>query len=244
MKVLAYIPLHYGKEYLSEAIKAIHNHVEKIVILYSSKPSFGHGTTLACPDTREEMYHQAKNTSHKVEWVDIDRSIGGEGAHRELVYQFASGYDLILAVDADEVWNEADLARCLSEAQRSNERYYGILGFVNFYRSFNTICLDHFAPIRITKLSGVANTTKNLHGTVYHFGYAQRDEIMKYKWSCHGHQDELRKDWMSQKYFGYQPEMTDLHPVAIGLWNPSPFDKANLPDILKGHPNYNKEIIN
>jgi hypothetical protein len=241
MRVLAYIPLHYGKEYLSEAIKSIHDSVEKIIILYTDKPSFGYSTGLPCPDTREEMFHQAKNTSHKVEWIEI--AAGKEGEHRELIHYYSHGYDLIVTVDADEIWSGEDLKRCLKQAYESHERNYGIAGFVNFYRSFNTVCIDHFTPIRIIKPSGIAGTMKVLNGTIYHFGYAQRNEVMRYKWSCHGHRDELRNGWMEHKYFGYVTGMTDLHPVAAGIWNPISFDKNTLPDFLKQHPNFNKEII-
>lgn len=241
MKVLAYIPLHYGKEYLSEAIKSIHDHVDKIIILYASKPSFGHGTDLACPDTREEMFIQATNTSHKVEWIDV--KAGSEGDHRNIIFQYSNDYDLILPFDADEIWDKEDLSRCLLQAYNSTERNFGILGFVNFFRSFNTVCIDQFTPIRIIKPSGIANTMKILKGTIYHFSLAQRDEVVKYKWSCHGHKNELRFGWMEEKYFGFKPGVMDLHPVAEGIWNPIPFDKNTLPENLKLHPNFHKEVI-
>ena len=35
IKTLAYIPLHYGKEYLEATIKSIDAHVDKILILYT-----------------------------------------------------------------------------------------------------------------------------------------------------------------------------------------------------------------
>lgn len=241
MKVLSYIPLHYGKEYLSEAIKSVHDHVDKIIVLYTPKPSFGFSTELQCPDRIEELYYLAKNTSHKVEWVTIEA--GAEGSHRDMVYKFSEGYDLILAFDADEIWDQEDLRRCLLEAYNSTEKYYGILGFINFYRSFNTVCLDQFTPIRIIKPGGADNTTKVLNAKIYHFSLAQRDETVKYKWSCHGHKNELRPGWMDEKYFGYTNGMVDLHPVANGIWNPVAFDKNCLPSILKEHPNFNKEVI-
>ena len=35
MKVSAYYPIHYGKEYLEASIKSIRDHVDEILILYT-----------------------------------------------------------------------------------------------------------------------------------------------------------------------------------------------------------------
>lgn len=242
MRVLAYIPLHYGKEYLREAIKAIENHVEKIIILYTDKPSYGHGTTLVCPDTREDLINTAVTTSMKVEWMDI--KAGTEGEHRNIIFQYGSSYDLILPVDADEVWDEESLVKCLHTAHERPEKRFGVIGHLNFYRSFQTVCRDSFYPIRIIKPGANNDDLFILQGKIYHFSYAQRDEVVRYKWSCHGHQNELRPGWLQDKFFGYKEGMTDLHPVAAGIWNPEKFDKNTMPEILKQHPNFNKEVIN
>ena len=48
---------------------------------------------------------------------------------------------------------------------------------------------------------------------------------------------------MEEKYFSWVPGMNDVHPVAIGLWNPQSFEKEMLPEVLKKHPNYDKWMI-
>ena len=55
MKVLAYIPILYGEEYLDACIKSIDDHVEKIVILYTDRPSYGHFSQAQCPETEDQL---------------------------------------------------------------------------------------------------------------------------------------------------------------------------------------------
>ena len=54
MKTLAYYPVHYGAEYLDASIRSISDQVDKIVILYTTHPSYGHGTSTPCPESESE----------------------------------------------------------------------------------------------------------------------------------------------------------------------------------------------
>lgn len=241
MRVLAYYPLHYGKEYLRESILSINDHVEKIVILYSSKPTFGFSTNVDCPESEQELMSIAMAASDKVVW--INRSFGTEGEHRSFINTFSQNYDLILAVDADEVWNQESLVDCLNQAMTGEARYTGIAGFRNFWRSFNHVCHDGFCPIRITKVQALNDKQNLIQGVVYHFSCAQSVKIMDYKYLIHGHKDEIRPNWLEVIYKQWKEGQNDLHPVSIGLWNATRFDKETLPEILKSHPNFNKEVI-
>lgn len=242
MKVYAYIPLHYGAEYLKQAIQSVDEFVEKILILYTDKPSYGFGTASPCPETEGELQAIASSASSKVVW--IKQNFEYEGAHRSYANQFAEDADLLLALDADEVWNRESLKECLEFAYNAPHKYTGITGFINFWKSFNYACYDGYAPIRITKIKANNMDQKHIGGKVYHFSCAQSLKMVKYKWEIHGHKDELRPDWM-EKYLAWTPEnnLLDLHPVAINLWNATPFDKEFLPDFMKTHPNYNKTLI-
>lgn len=241
MKVLAYYPLHYGKEYLAESILSINDHVEQIVILYSPKPTFGYYTQAECPETEAELKEIAESVSNKIVW--INNKFGSEGEHRSFIYSFAQNFDLVLAVDADEVWEEESLKQCLTHSYNSEKRYIGIAGFLNFWRSFNHVCQDGFCPIRITNLKAANNEQEFIHGIVYHFSCAQSEKIMDYKYLIHGHKDEIRSGWLETTYKKWQEGQDDLHPVSIGLWNAIKFDKKTLPSLLKTHPNYMKEVI-
>jgi len=66
---------------------------------------------------------------------------------------------------------------------------------------------------------------------------------MRYKLDIHGHKSELRPNWLEEKWLNWKEGISDLHPVSIGLWSTETFDKTTLPEILKQHINYNKDVI-
>lgn len=239
MKILAYYPLHYGKEYFEASLQSIVKVVDKIIILYTPTPSQGFATPYPVPDTREELREIALR--YNAEWVDGEW--GQENAHRSYIYQYADGYDLILAVDADEIWDENILVSSAKEALKSGAKYIGIRGFVNFWKSFNHACYDGFTPIRFVNLVGHGNFV--VDGKIYHFSCAQSYLTMRYKLSVTGHKDEIKPNWLEHVYLRWSKENNfgDLHPTAIGLWNACDFDKNSLPSILKRHPNFNKDAI-
>lgn len=245
-KTLGMCALHYGQEYLSEAIKSIDPYVDKIIILYSSKPSYGFGTSMECPESESDLQTTAFNASSKIEWHNV--SAYNEGSHRGLIYKFAEQgkYDGILVFDADEIMG--DLTEILPLCFASKKRHIGFSGYVNFWRSFNFACFDGFTPIRYINLNNNdANGCDVVPATVYHFSCAQKMEIMRYKLEIHGHKNELRKNWLTDIYEAWTPENNfgNLHLVSYipALWNAVPFDRETLPLILKNHINFNKDVI-
>jgi hypothetical protein len=83
----------------------------------------------------------------------------------------------------------------------------------------------------------------SINGTIYHFGYAQSKKIMDYKFDIHGHKNEIKKGWLENTYYGWEPGKINLHPTCDVWQEARPFDKNILPEILKLHPNFNKDII-
>lgn len=244
MRVLGYIPLYYGAEYLEACIKSMENHVEKIMIVYTPKPSQGHATHLTCHETEEQLKEIAFNASNKIEWHRGE--FGFEGEHRAYVLKYSKGYDLVFTLDADEIVEEKEIEQALKLAYESDKRHIGIAGFINFWRSFNFACYDGFIPYRIINLRNSESAgTGQVDLKIYHFSTAQNIETIRFKWNVSGHKDELRKNWIDDIYLKWTPDnqFNDLHPVAFGLWNATPFDKETLPEVLKQHPNFNKEII-
>lgn len=242
MRVAAYIPLHYGSEYLDVAIRSIDPCVEKIFIVYSKSPSHSHGTNLQCPDTEYSLKKIAYNASEKVEWHSYDR-FDFEGQHRNIGITLAKakGFDILVTVDSDEVWETEELNKAIKEAYTMDNSHIEIDGFIHFWRSFNHVCRDWFHPVRLLNLNSVNPARGTIRSTIYHFGYAQNEETMRYKLDIHGHKNELRQGWLEDKWLNWKVEEGDVHPVSIGLWNPESFDKTELPEILKNHPNYNKQ---
>ena len=129
MKVLAYIALHYGSEYLHYAIKSIDDYVDKILILYTEKPSYGQGTKMQCPDDQKTLEEIAFNASDKIEWVTIPPIIE-EHRHRKLGIEYANkhGYSLIMVVDSDEVWNPNEVEPAIKAAWDTGAQQIGVAG--------------------------------------------------------------------------------------------------------------------
>ncbi len=243
-KVIAYCPLHYGAEYLDAAIRSIAPFVDKIIMLYTSEPSYGHGTTLQCPETEAELFNIARGASNKVEWHNV--TAYNEGQHRGFIYKFADGYDGILAFDADEVFEPADIQSFIDYCHNSSCRYFGVDGYINFWKSFNHACYDGFRPIRYINLKNKDGQDLNAHCRIYHFSTAQRMPIMRYKLAIHGHKDEIRANWLRDIYEAWVPGMIvdkGLHLVSYDLWNAVPFDKSVMPEVLKRHANFGKQVI-
>lgn len=239
-KILGYTPLLYGKEYLRESLLSIRDHVDKHVILYTTQPSFGHGTESSCPDSEAEMKTIAEEVlGDKLIW--IRGAWGQEGAHRGEILRYSGGYDGILAIDADEVYCQKTLPTAIEMAMSSGKMYNGFGGYINFWRSFNHACYDGFTPIRFTNLRGESEGYAVVPCTVYHFSCAQRRDLMKFKTEIHGHKNEIRPNWLEEIYFG--DTMKDLHLTSIGLWDATPFDKTQLPESLKKHAYYNLDRI-
>ena len=243
MRVLGYIMLHYGMEYLEYAIRAIDPFCEKIMIFYTPKPSHGTWSGKECPENEEELKKLAYHASKKVEWVK--KQYMAENMHRREVFKYSKGYDLVLNADSDEVWDQAYLEDCLKQAVNTDSRYIGIYGFINFYRSFNWVVEDFFYPIRIHNLKSNKREVKTLKGKVYHFGYAQREEILRYKIGIHGHSGEWKPNWLENKWLNFDPlETSRMHPCSNDVWiQAKPFDKTMLPDMLKDHPYYDLDRI-
>lgn len=135
-RTLGFMTLHYGKEYLKESLLSIKGSVDKMVISYVRYPSHGTGTNIPCPD--EERY--MKDIAQEVFGDDLIWShnvmFSNEAEHRAERYRYADGYDLILTIDADEVLVSDEIERALKYAYLNHERYYGIKGYVNLWRSF------------------------------------------------------------------------------------------------------------
>lgn len=237
--------LFYGKEYLRESLMSIKNHVDKMVIAYTPEPSHGHSTISINPDSKDDMFRIAQMVlGEKLIW---DEGVyGNESHHRNRRYAFSEGYDIILTIDPDEVFKEDEVGQAINYAIVNPERYFGIHGYVNFWRSFNWACYDGFRPIRIENLRN-ENEQQN-HGcplTIYHFSTCQGRAVMNYKYKVFGHAGEIKPNWLESVHYAWTPENNfgDLHPVSIGLWNAVPFDKETLPGYLKEHANYGKVLV-
>lgn len=244
MKVIGYIPLHYGSEYLDACIRSMNDFVDKIIIIYTPNPSQGFSSEQSCPETKNQLEKIAHNASRKIKWVTSNFCT--EAEHRNFIYNHTKGYDLVFTLDADEIVEPADIDNSFRLAYDNKNRYIGSCEFKHFWRSFNHICTDGFIPIRITNLKNKSGSLGIVPLRIYHFSCAQSEKIIRYKWGVSGHSAELRENWIDNILYGWTKEnnLKFLHPVSKDIWGEAmPFDKNLLPEILKQHPNFNKKLI-
>ena len=245
MKVLAYVPIFYGLEYLEQTIKSLHDHVDKIVCLYTSKPSYGFDSVIKCPESEGDLRDLAHASSNKIHWKKINAR--NEGQHRNFAFNFSSGFDIMLTCDTDEIMEPNSLDSVIKRASETDSRYIGIDGFVNFWRDFDHIVVDWFHPVRFHNLRSRNMTQQDIKGTIYHMGYAQSEAIMRYKFEVHGHKNEIQKNYLDSKFYpwtGIGCGVEWLHPASTTIWQDAEkYDKNQLPELLKSHPNFDKELI-
>lgn len=242
-KVLGYAILHYGKEYWREALLSVVNHVDKFVVLYTDQCSQGHGTELSCPDSREELYKIAEEVlGEKLIWED--GVWGHEAHHRDAVTPHTQGFDVLVNVDADEVYNQEDLPKAIQKCFEGRFRYGIVKGFVNLWKNFKTQAKDEFRPVRFTNLNRTGGQ-EEIMCRIYHFSCAQSRETISYKWQISGHKDELRPDWFSiYDAWSAENRLKLLHPVSLGVWLEAvDFNPEEMPDFMRSHKNWGIENI-
>lgn len=251
ISVLGFCACHYFGDFAKEALESVKDFVDVMHISYSRKTSHGFAPPegVVNPDKEEDLYNIAKEIfGDKLIW-EVNESFTDEGTHRNERYKHSVGYSLILTVDLDEVYHQEELKKALEYAYTHEERWYGLCGYINFFRTMNYYVTDFFAPIRIENLTR-DNRLQNLSCplTVYHFSMCQREEIMRYKYAIFGHRDELKQDYLEKIFYAWTPEkikeVTFLHPTSNGIWGEAlPFDKTTLPENLKNHKYYNVDLI-
>jgi hypothetical protein len=248
-KVLAYMPLHYGADYLKYAIESVYTAVDEILILYTERPSHGHATDMGCPDTRERLQSEAwsVDAENKVHWYNGIWS--REGIHRDTAFDYAkqNGFDIVIALDSDEVWNTSMLKDLIQEVyDRKAEKC--LIWMRHLWRSFNYICDD---PMRQERIYYIGSDKTDLIyasqpvNQVWHFGYARQFVDVEYKISIHGHSGEWilpKQRWFEEKYKPFPP-VQDVHPTCVNTWNPVPFDRNELPKLMRSHPWFDLECI-
>ena len=191
--------LHYGVDYLPYALRSVAPLVDKQGVFFTPHPSHGHRVDAPPIESREELIDSIPTPEwDKLYWYDTNQ-FWQEGQQRDYALSIASeNTDLVLVLDYDEVWHVEVLERVLDHVWRANSARNWLINFsAHLWRSFNYACTDDGWPVRIidTRHSGgTAYVPKEL-GPIYHFGYAVSDAIMRYKWLCHGHKDELRPNW-------------------------------------------------
>lgn len=249
MKIVAFTALHYGIEYLDAAIRSVAPFVHEWHFAYSPVGSHGLRVPIQCPETGQQLRAAAEQAfsrsalQHNFTYNWYTENWYSEGQQRDSIQRHAPDADLIIVVDSDEVWAPEAIADALrvGAAQQTRD---GLVPFWHFWRSFGWMCSDAQRPVRLIRPHAPAGLTYHNLPPVYHFGYAQRPEIVRYKIRIHGHRNEWRRDWL-QRFEAWTPDgpHEDLHPVVYDLWTARPFAREQMPDILREHPYYERGLI-
>lgn len=245
MKVVAYTALLYGLDYYYYAIRSVIDYIDEYWVLYSDVGSHGSQASRPCPETRDQLYSVAQLVAgNKLHW--IDGRWAHEGLQRMTIHEVCPDADVILVLDADEIWPYSDkLPDLIYEAW--NKQYHDVrLPMIHFWRSLGRAVLhDPAFPTRI-----IVPKCGNHDGAtlgdkpICHMGYAQRPDIVQYKLETHGHRGEFRRDcdWFRDKFMANAQK--DVHPVGSVYWNPEPVNPWDyLPEMMKSHPYVGLEVI-
>jgi hypothetical protein len=247
MKVAAFTALHYGLDYLPYAIRSVVPFVDEWLIAYSPIGSHGYRTSVHCPEKVGPLFDCANAVTHEFGvplrwWSSTDWP--HEGFQRDSVYQHTDA-DLIIVVDADEVWQDGAVQQAIEHGKAMDVRH-GRVPFIHFWRSFNWACRDDARPIRLLRPGLPMGDYYADVDPVLHFGYAQTEYLTVYKWFVHGHKAELRQGWHDNTFKYWSPldgPFQDLHPTNKDYWTAEPYARSKLPKFMRSHPFYDKEII-
>src|SRR5690242_9195453 len=102
MRIVGLTVLHYGVDYLAYALRSVAGVVDAHYILYTPQGSHGHRTMARCPDTRHALYREAVRFTPNIRW--IDGNWRAEGEQRDAIFALEPNADLIVVVDADEIY--------------------------------------------------------------------------------------------------------------------------------------------
>jgi hypothetical protein len=245
-KTIAYTALHYGADYLAWAIRSIIDYVDEYWVLFSPVGSHGHSTSAVNPDHAADLFEIAQQAAgDKLRWYSASPyQWKTEGEQREYIHTLVPDADVILVLDADEIWSDG-LAEFAIDATTSAGYRDWRLPMIHYWRSFHCAILhDPAYPVRVICPKRERGDSVYLEATQYinHMGYAQRSEIVKYKLETHGHKNELRRDWYETRWL--PNAQADCHPVGSEYWNPETVNPLDyMPAWMAEHPYFDMEVI-
>jgi hypothetical protein len=250
MKIIAYTALLYGSDYLAYAIRSVIDYIDEYHVIYDASGTGSHGskTDRVCPDKRQVLYDIAQRAAgDKLRWHEGTWPY--EGAQRDAIYQYAPDADVILVLDADEVWPEC-LAKLPLEMEPLHRNVR--LPMVHFWRSFSRCVLhDPAYPVRVIcpksadgEVGIDSARLPDRRKAIAHFGYAQRPEIVEFKQHTHGHRGQWRTDidWFRERFMANAQH--DCHPVGSEYWNPEAVNPLDyMPSFMSEHPYFGLDVI-
>jgi hypothetical protein len=243
-EIKAITRLHYGADYLEQVIRSTEGFADKHIVVYTPVPTFGHYTHLPNPDTRDQLLDIAQRAAGKrLHWIE------GRVPEIAVALDAYDNIDILLELDADEVI-QPQLVRTILERYEAGlltHRQYR-LPMIHHWRSFSYACRNPGWPGRLylPKVGGDSIEYfegGEASGVIHHFGYCRRRADMEYKVQLSVHRPEWRAGWWENKYDAFPNDLADVHPCCVDMWNAEPYDKTQMPEIMRDHPYYNLEVV-
>lgn len=238
--VAAVTCLHFGKDYLPHAMRSVADVVDQFYVMYSPIPNHGvFDISHPCPDSRDDLMGAAFSVApDSTRWFEYDRwNSEGEQFKAAWPHAIDAGADVIVKLDADELWSPHLLADAIAHGIQQQAREIRV-PLVHYWRSFHKgFTGDPAAPGRIYLRefdSGeTAYAPPDAMGRIHHFGYALPVDLMRYKMRSHGHSREFTNpNWLDEVYIANR--QTDCHPIGSDAW--MSVEDITPPDFLMDHP--------
>lgn len=234
--------MHYGHTYLAASIRSVIDYISEYHVLYASEPSHGSTTYLPCPERGDDLRDIAQAAAgNKLHWHEGNWT--HEGLQRNAIYEFAPDADVIITVDADEIYTDKTWAMIDSERDYKGRSIK--IPFRHYWRAFHRAIIDDVAaPDRVIFPKGRADLhlTAGLDVAIQHMGYCQPADITRYKSLIHGHRGDWRADWFDTKFV--PNAQIDVHPTNHNYWNAVEVDPfEGLPTWMADHSNAFKALV-
>ena len=160
------------------------------------------------------------------------------------------GFDYAMIVDADEIYDPAQLSRMKAAVAAHPQVEAWYVSMVTYWHSaeFRVDPPEQFTPVVFVKV-GTPVFTENRHvgaatgarfapalGVCHHLSYARTNEEVKKKLARFSHSHEIRPGWYEQVWLTWReetPPREDLHPVYPAAYKRAVRqDRANYPPAL------------
>ena len=226
IKVLGFMPLHFGSEMLKESILKVLPYVDEFLILYSPLPSFGNALEpLPESESMQNLYNICDSLgSKKIVWTRINAC--RKETHINYAHQYATKdkvgfvpFDVSLQVHSNELWS-CDVEEVISKAYNGNFRQFS-LNRKMFFKTETVPTND--SSSRVYSYNNYLDFPPGeIDEEITDYSYACSAELMKYKLSINcplGYFDRWnnykKKDW----YATHKKDTPGLHPNNPNIWH-------------------------
>lgn len=213
--------------WLPYSYESVYPCVDTIFFFLSQSPWYG-GTRSSEID--RDTLEQLPDPLHKKRIITGDWGNEPEQRNITLAYAQATGHSYGFIVDADEVYESAQLAQAITHAQSAPDVAVWHVNWFTYWKSpdFRIEPIEPYQPAILVKLGSAGfvetrNPVGEKHALIppevcmcHHLSYALSDEALLKKHIMQpGHSQSAYPGWLEKKWLAWDkdPQIGDLHPV-------------------------------